>query len=37
MDKLGAISQGATTVMVDLAILEDVVNGPEDLPDWDTI
>lgn len=37
MDKLGAISQDATAVMVDFAILEDVVNGPEDLPDWDTI
>ena len=37
MDKLGPISRDATTVMVDLAACEDVVNGPEDLPDWDTI
>jgi RNA-directed DNA polymerase len=37
MDKLGAASPDATAVMVDLAALGDVVNGPEDLPDWDAI
>ena len=38
MDKLGTASQDPTTaVMVDLAALGDVVNGPEDLPDWDAI
>src|SRR5258708_6047993 len=37
MDKLGVTSQDATAVMVDLAALGDVVNGPEDLPDWDAI
>jgi len=36
MGKLGATVQDATAVMVDLASL-DVVNGPEDLPDWDAI
>jgi len=37
MDKLGASSPDATAVMVDLAAMGDVVNGPEDLPDWDAI
>ena len=37
MDKLGAIPGDATTMVVDLSALEDVVNGPEDLSDWDTI
>jgi len=31
------MSGDATTVMVDLAAVKDVVNGPEDLPDWDAI
>ena len=40
MGKLGATTQDATTVMVDFAALDvgdDVVNGPEDLLDWDAI
>ena len=37
MGKLGAISGDATTVIIDLAAVEDVANGPEDLPDWDAI
>src|SRR6266508_1492671 len=40
MDKLGATAQDATAVMVDIAALHvggDVANGPEGLPDWDTI
>jgi hypothetical protein len=37
MGKLGATTDDPTTVMVDLGLLDDVVNGPEDLPDWDTI
>jgi RNA-directed DNA polymerase len=37
MGKLGAMSGDATTVMVDLAAVKDVVNGPEDLPEWDAI
>lgn len=37
MDKLGVTSQAPTAVMVDLAALDDVVNGPKDLPDWDAI
>jgi len=39
-DKLGATTQDATTTVVDLAELDvggDVVNGPEDLIDWDAI
>ncbi|MGZ5366002.1 MAG: reverse transcriptase domain-containing protein, partial [Mycobacterium sp.] len=37
MGKLDATAQDATAVMVDLASLDGVVNGPEDLPDWDAI
>jgi RNA-directed DNA polymerase len=37
MDKSGTTSQDATAVMVDLAALGGMVNGPEDLPDWDAI
>jgi len=40
MGKLGATTQDATTVMVDLAVLNaggDAANGPEDLLDWDAI
>ena len=40
MGKLGATPQDATTIMVDFAALDvggDVVNGPEDLLDWDAI
>lgn len=37
MGKLDTTSQDATAVMVDVAALGDVVNGPEDLPDWDAI
>jgi RNA-directed DNA polymerase len=38
MDKLGTASQGPTTaVMVCLAACADMVNGPEDLPDWDAV
>ena len=40
MGKLDATAQNATAVMVDLATLGmggDVVNGPEDLIDWDAI
>lgn len=37
MDKLGAEFQDATTVMVDVAALENAANGPADLPDWDAI
>ncbi|MGI8311755.1 group II intron reverse transcriptase/maturase [Saccharopolyspora hattusasensis] len=37
MGKLDTTSQDPTAVMVDLAALGDVVNGPEDLPDWDAI
>jgi len=40
MGKLDATAQKATAVMVDLATLSmgsDVVNGPEDLIDWDAI
>ena len=36
MGKLGAATGDPTAVMVDLGAL-DVVNGPEDLPDWDAI
>jgi RNA-directed DNA polymerase len=40
MDKLGATTQNATTVMVDLAALDVggvAANGPENLIDWDAI
>ena len=37
MGKLGAATGDPTTVMVDLGVLDDAVNGPEDLPDWDAI
>lgn len=40
MGKLGATTQDATTTVVDLAALDaggGVVNGPEDLIDWDAI
>ena len=40
MGKLGATTQNATTVMVDLAALDvggDAANGPENLIDWDAI
>ena len=37
MDKLGATTGEPTAVMVDLGKLDDVVNGPEDLPDWDAV
>lgn len=37
MDKLDVMSRDATTVMVDVAAVDDVVNGPEDLPEWDAI
>lgn len=37
MGKLGATNGNLTAVMTDLGALADVVNGPEDLPDWDTI
>jgi len=40
MDKLGATVQDATTVTVDVAVIEaggDVANGPEDLIDWEAI
>jgi RNA-directed DNA polymerase len=37
MDKLGATTGGPTAVMVDLGKLDDVVNGPEDLLDWDGV
>ena len=40
MDKLGTTAQDATAVTVDIVALEaggDVVNGPEDLIDWDAI
>ena len=36
MGKLGAATGDPTAVMVDLGALG-VVNGPEDLPDWDAI
>ena len=36
MGKLGAATDDPTAVMVDLGVLG-VVNGPEDLPDWDAI
>jgi RNA-directed DNA polymerase len=36
MGKLGATTEDGTAVMVDLARL-DVVNGPEDRPDWDAV
>jgi hypothetical protein len=36
MDKLGATASDPTAVMVDVGLLE-VVNGPEDRPDWDAI
>ena len=36
MGKLGAATGDPPAVMVDLGAL-DVVNGPEDLPDWDAI
>jgi hypothetical protein len=40
MGKLGATTQDATTVMVDLAALDtggSAANGPESLIDWDAI
>lgn len=37
MGKLGAATGDPTAVMADLGVLDDVVNGPEDLPDWDAI
>jgi RNA-directed DNA polymerase len=37
MGKLGATTSDPTAVMVDLGVLDDVVNGPEGLPDWDAI
>jgi len=40
MDKLGTTAQDTTTVIVDTVALDaggDVVNGPEDLLDWDAI
>jgi N-terminal domain of reverse transcriptase len=40
MDKLGTTTQDATVVMADIAALDaggDVVNGPEDLLDWEAI
>jgi hypothetical protein len=37
MGKLGAATDDPTAVMADLGVLDDVVNGPEDLPDWDAI
>jgi RNA-directed DNA polymerase len=37
MGKLGATTGDPTAVMVDLGVLDDVVNGPEGLPDWDAI
>ena len=39
MDKLGAMTQDATIVTVDIAALDadGVVNGPEDLIEWDAI
>ena len=37
MGKLDAATGDPTAVMADLGVLDDVVNGPEDLPDWDAI
>ena len=37
MGKLGAATGEPTAVMADLGVLDDAVNGPEDLPDWDAI
>jgi RNA-directed DNA polymerase len=37
MGKLGAATGDSTAVMADVGGLDDVVNGPEDLPDWDAI
>ena len=37
MGKLDATASDPTAVMVDLGVLDDVVNGPEGLPDWDAI
>ena len=40
MGKLDTTAQNATTIVVDLAALDTggaVVNGPEDLLDWDAI
>src|SRR5690349_8604557 len=41
MGKLGAATGDPTgdptAVMADLGVLNDAVNGPEDLPDWDVI
>ena len=37
MGKLGAATGDPTAVMADLGVLDDAVNGPEDLPDWDAI
>lgn len=33
MGKLGAATGDPTAVMADLGVLDDAVNGPEDLPD----
>ena len=37
MGKLGAATGDPTAVMADVGGLDDVVNGPEDLSDWDAI
>ena len=37
MGKFGAATGDPTAVMADLGVLDDAVNGPEDLPDWDAI
>ena len=37
MGKLGAATSDPTAVKVVLGAFDDVANGPEDLPDWDTI
>jgi RNA-directed DNA polymerase len=37
MHKLGATTGEPTAVMVDVGKLDDVVNGPEDLLDWDGV
>ena len=37
MGKLGATPGDPTTVTADVGLLDDVVNGPEGLPDWDAI
>jgi RNA-directed DNA polymerase len=37
MGKLGAATGDPTAVMADVGGLDDVVNGPEGLSDWDAI